>query len=308
MIIDAHCDVLLKLWSEKVSFATSNRLQINELMWRRSPVKVQCFAIFIPEEIPEEFQFQAALEMVNIFFDQIIKPYDDIKFISNKNDLLLLKEHERGAVLTLEGCHAIGRDLNKLKTLIRLGVRAVGLTWNNANAVCDGIGEKRGAGISSFGEEVIELLNKEQIWTDVSHISYNGFFDVMKHADYVMASHSNAFSICDHRRNLDDQQIQLLIEKKGWIGVTFVPQFTSKKATVTHEDLIEHIIYYLNIGAENCLGFGSDFDGIEEYIKGLEDITDYQVVMNELEYRISNEQLKKITYLNFINKFPRIKG
>lgn len=305
MIIDAHCDVLLKLWEEDISFETSNKLQVNERKWRDSPVKVQSFAIFVPPEVPEEMQFQVALEMVTIFFEKIIQPYDDIKFISNKKDLQTLKSNERGAILTLEGCQVIGRDINKLKTLIRLGVRAVGLTWNEANAVSDGIGEKRGAGLSSFGEEVIDLLNKEQIWTDVSHISYQGFFDVLKRADYVMASHSNTYRLCNHRRNLDDKQIKLLIKKKGWIGVTFVPHFTRAKEPVSYENVIEHVLYYLDQGAEDCLGFGSDFDGIETYINGLEDITGYQVLQNALRSRLPADQFEKLTYQNFINKFPR---
>ncbi|WP_112180914.1 dipeptidase [Paraliobacillus zengyii] len=307
MIIDAHCDVLLKLWEEDISFKSSDKLQINERKWKESPVKVQCFAIFVPPEVPDDIQFQVALEMITIFFEKIIQPYDDIKFISNKQDLQTLKPNERGAILTLEGCQVIGRDLNKLKTLIRLGVRAVGLTWNEANAVSDGIGEKRGAGLSSFGEQVINILNEEQIWTDVSHISYQGFFDVIKRADYVMASHSNVSQLCDHRRNLDDKQIQLLIKKKGWIGVTFVPYFTRRKEPVSYEHVIEHILYYVEQGAEDCLGFGSDFDGIETYINGLEYITGYQEFQNALRAQLSTDQFIKITYQNFINKFPRVK-
>ncbi|WP_079709519.1 dipeptidase [Paraliobacillus ryukyuensis] len=305
MIIDAHCDVLLKLWDDKLDFAMSENLQINEQKWRRSPVKVQCFAIFVPPNVPQESQFQAALEMVTLFFEKIIEPYNDIKFIKNKQDLLALKEHERGAILTLEGCHVIGNDINKLKTLIQLGVRAVGLTWNQANAVADGVGEKRGAGISSFGEEVIALLNQEQIWTDVSHLSYQGFFDVMGQAEFVMASHSNVRSLCNHRRNLDNKQIQALIDKDGWIGVTFVPYFTKNAEVVTYHDTIDHVLSYISLGAANCLGFGSDFDGIDKYINGLENITGYHTLTSLLQQKLTPQQWNNISHQNFINKFPK---
>ncbi|MFB1049500.1 dipeptidase [Paraliobacillus sp. JSM ZJ581] len=306
MIIDAHCDVLLKLWSDKLDFKTSDKLQVNLRKWRESPVKVQCFAIFVPPEVSEEEQFQVALEMITIFFEQIIEPNKDIKFIQSKSDLIELKENERGAMLTLEGCHVIGRDINKLKTLLRLGVRAVGLTWNQANGVADGIGEKRGAGLSSFGEKVIALLNQERIWVDVSHLSYQGFFDVIEQAKYIMASHSNVYQICQHRRNLDNQQIQAIINKDGWIGVTFVPSFTNKKTTVTYHDTIKHVLYYIDAGAESCLGFGSDFDGIDEYIEGLESIEQYQTLADELQSILTSRQWTNIAYQNFINKFPRI--
>ncbi|CQR47621.1 Membrane dipeptidase (Peptidase family M19) [Paraliobacillus sp. PM-2] len=306
MIIDAHCDVLLKLWSDNLDFKTSEKLQVNLKKWRESPVKVQCFAIFVPAEVKEERRFQVALEMITIFFEKIIEPYEDIKFIANKGDLESLKENERGAMLTLEGCHVIGDDINKLKTLLRLGVRAVGLTWNQANAVADGIGEKRGAGLSSFGEEVVALLNQENIWVDVSHLSYQGFFDVMKQAKYVMASHANVLHLCSHPRNLDHEQIQAIIHKNGWIGVTFVPFFTKEQQTVTYYDTIQHVLAYIHAGAETCLGFGSDFDGIDQYIVGLESMEGYRILSDELKNKLTERQWKNIAYQNFINKFPRI--
>lgn len=308
MIIDAHCDVLLKLWSDQLDFATSDDLQINNKKWKDSPVKVQCFAIFVPPEIPQESQFQVALEMITIFREQILEPNQDIKWIRNKQDLTSLKEDERGAMLTLEGCHVIGNDIQKLKTLIQLGVRAVGLTWNQLNAVADGIGEKRGAGLSSFGEEVIILLNQEGIWTDVSHLSYRGFFDVMEQAKYVMASHSNLAKLCNHRRNLDQKQVQAIINKNGWIGVTFVPYFTKDIPHVTYADTMEQIMEYIKMGAIDCLGFGSDFDGIDKYINGLEDITGYVLLQTKLEQILTDEQCSKIMYQNFIDKFPRVQA
>lgn len=308
MIIDAHCDALLKLWSKKISFYSSDELQVDYKKWMDSSVKVQCFAIFVPDDVPDELQFKVALQMVDIFFEQIIKPYDNIKFISNKQDLLSLQDNERGAILTLEGCHAIGHDLIKLKTLIRLGVRAVGLTWNQGNAVCDGIGEERGAGLSSFGKEVIHYLNEQKIWTDVSHLSYKGFFDVMNLARYPMASHSNAYSLTNHRRNLDDKQIKILIKKNGWIGTAFIPFFLTTKETATHLDVIRHIQYYIQLGAGECLGFGSDFDGADEYVNGLQDHSDYDSFIYELKKVVSSELLHNISYQNFINKFPRNRG
>ncbi|MDL4838991.1 dipeptidase [Aquibacillus rhizosphaerae] len=303
-VIDAHCDVLLKLWENNLSFYSSDQLQVNYIKWKESSVKVQCFAIFVPDNVPEELQFTVALEMVSLFFEQVIEPYKDVKFISNKDDLINLNDDELGAILTLEGCHVIGNDINKLKTLIRLGVRSVGLTWNQANAVCDGIGEERGAGLSSFGEEVVHLLNKEKIWTDVSHISYQGFFDVMNIAKFPMASHSNAKSLSSHKRNLDDIQIRALIDQDGWIGVTFVADFLSEVNGGTREDIIRHINYYLTMGGESCLGFGSDFDGTDKYIISMYDYSDYELLLTELSKTIERDKLHKICLQNFIEKFP----
>ncbi|GGC89856.1 diguanylate cyclase [Thalassobacillus devorans] len=308
MIIDAHCDVLWKLWEKKVDFYNSEELRFNYLKWQQSDIKVQCFAIFVPEEVKEESQFSVALEMVSIFFEQVVDPYDDVKFISNRQDLLNLKAHEKGAVLTLEGCHSIGADINKLKALVRMGVRIVGLTWNQANAVCDGIEEERGAGLSSFGKDVVHYLNKEQIWVDLSHISYQGFWDIMDIGDYPMASHSNVFQIAPHVRNLDNSQIEALIACDSWIGITFVPEFINGRKVAYRQEIIKHIEYIVAMGGESILGFGSDFEGTEDEVIGLKDIMDYKFLINDLCHSQTKSTMQKLSYKNFVDKFPRIRN
>ncbi len=304
MIIDAHCDALYKMWKYELPFESSEHLQVNYQKWMDSPVKIQCFAIFVPPEVPEEAQFSAALKMANLFYEQIIDPYDHIKLIRTSSDIETLKKGEKGAMLTLEGCHVIGSDLYKLKTLLRLGVKAVGLTWNQANAVCDGIEEQRGAGLSSFGYEVVKLLNEEKVWTDVSHLSYQGFWDVIDVAAFPMASHSNSIALASHKRNLDEHQIQQLIKNEAWIGVTFVPDFLNDEKEATYLDVLGHIAYYISVGAEDCLGIGSDFDGTSEFVRGLFDPTDYPAFYQELLHRWPGDVVEKITSQNFIKKFP----
>ncbi|MBM7552674.1 membrane dipeptidase [Thalassobacillus pellis] len=305
MIIDAHCDALVKLWRKKLNFHDSPELKVNYEKWKKSPVKVQCFAVFVPDNVPEESQYSAALEMIDIFYRQIIEPYPEIKVIKKRQDIKKLRPHEKGAILTLEGCHAIGSDITKLKTLIRLGVRIVGLTWNQANAVCDGIGEKRGAGLSSFGEEVVEYLNQEKIWTDLSHISYKGFWDAISISRYPMASHSNVYQIAPHRRNLHDEQIAALIDRRGWIGVTFVPEFINLTHRAALTELIPHIEYMIRMGGAAHIGFGSDFDGIEDIVEGLYDVTEFDNIIKILCHRQTDNLVKRLSYGNFIDKFPQ---
>lgn len=305
MIIDAHCDALYKLWEHpRLSFQDSPELNVNYSKWKENDVKVQCFAIYVPEYVKQDSQFQVALDMVDLFFEKIIKPNPDIQWIRSQQDILNLRPNEKGAMLTLEGCHPIGDDLVKLKTLIRLGVRAVGLTWNQANAVCDGIGEERGAGLSAFGEEVVHYLNEQQIWTDVSHVSYQGFWDVMKLAKYPMASHSNVYTLCPHPRNLDDQQLRALIQRKAFLGVTFVSGFLdeSKMANPTH--VLQHIDYILQLGGEDSIGFGSDFDGTTMIVDNLEEYSDYNAFVQMLRNHYNDMDMNKMTHENFIRTFP----
>ncbi|MBO8155159.1 MAG: membrane dipeptidase [Bacillaceae bacterium] len=305
MIIDAHCDVLYQLWLHpEWTFESSPGLRINYKKWTNSPVKVQCFAIFVPDDVPEENQFGVALEMADLFYEKVIKPYPDVKLVTSKTDIERLKPDEKGAMLTLEGCHPIGSDLVKLKTLLRLGVTSVGITWNQANAVCDGIGEGRGAGLSSFGKEVIHLLNEEKVLADVSHISYQGFWDIMEHARYPIASHSNVYKLAPHRRNLDEEQLKALINRQAFIGVTFVPEFLTGRKKATSDDVIRHIEAIWKLGGENSIGFGSDFDGTSGVVKGIKDITEYQELTLKLQSQFSNTFVHKVSFENFMNNLP----
>lgn len=306
MLIDAHCDVIYQIWQNDYDINESDSLQFDLTKWRNSPVKVQAFAIFVPDEIPSNKQYDVALRMVELFFEKIIRPNPDIIHITSKRDLENLKPNQRGAILTLEGCHPIGSDLNKLKRLIDYGVRIVGLTWNNDNAVADSILSPHTRGVTRFGEEVIRYLNKESIWTDVSHLSVKGFYDVINQADHVIASHSNAFKVCQHKRNLDDHQIKAIINRNGYIGITFVPSFTKDQSPVQINDLFLHIDHFIKLGGADHIGFGSDFDGIVETIDGLHSVSDYKQLINQLKTRYDGATLRKLAANNFIKKFPRL--
>ncbi|WP_027408763.1 dipeptidase [Anoxybacteroides tepidamans] len=307
MIFDAHCDVLMKLWlNRSLSFYDSKKLHVTLQSLILTKSKVQCFAIYIPEHVPEEVRFTAALEMIDLFFEKIIARFPNMKFVQTKADIDALSEHEIGAMLTLEGCEAVGKNLVKLKTLLRLGVVSVGLTWNWANSVADGAWEERGAGLTHFGKEVVRQLNEMKRWTDVSHLSERAFWDVIEIAQFPIASHSNAHFLCGHPRNLRDEQIQALIKKDGVIGITFVPYFlTEKPKQAILTDVLRHLEHICSIGGARHVGFGSDFDGAEETTVGLENARCYENLINELQKRYSETEVERFLFRNFYERLPQ---
>ena len=98
----------------------------------------------------------------------------------------MLKQDEIGAILTLEGCEALGKDEMKLRLFYRLGVRSFGLTWNYANLLADGALETRGAGLTTFGKHIVQELNTLHVWTDVSHLNERSFWDVIEIAKILL--------------------------------------------------------------------------------------------------------------------------
>lgn len=309
-ILDTHCDVLFKLQQAKhgklsspepIRFWDSEELQVNLERMKAGQVKVQLFAIFIDPLVPSDQTWPAALEQIDLFHKEILEPHPEIKWITSWDQVASLKEGEIGAGLTLEGGEAFGNDFVKLRTLYRLGVLALGLTWNQANLLADGAREPREAGLTLLGKEVVRANHQHGVLTDLSHLSDRGFWDVMELTDGVFASHSNARALCDHPRNLTDEQIRALIQNNGRIHVVFHPPFIKKNSdTASIADLMKHIDHICSLGGEKHLGFGSDFDGITDFVENLDDAGKYQHLINELLRHYSEETVKGFAYQNFL--------
>lgn len=309
-IYDAHCDVLYKLlMNPTLDYIQAAELQVNLEKLKASGTKVQLFAVYVPESVHPDLKFMAALRMVDLFYEKVLLPSPQMKLITNRKQIRELAEHEIGAVLTLEGCDAIGQDLLKLRTLLRLGVRSVGLTWNFGNYCADGALEERGAGLTKFGRQVVQLLNETETVCDVSHLSERGFWDVLEVSDRVFASHSNCYSKCQHPRNLRDDQIEALISLDSVMGLTFVPKFLSgKKESASIDDIIRHLEHVCTLGGENHVGFGSDFDGLEFTVMKLSGNDQYENLWNELQKYYSDIQVKKFFFDNMASRLPLQNG
>ena len=304
-IFDAHCDVLYRLHYEKeLNFSKNNGLHITYDHLKKAGSRVQCFALFIPTKIPQEIKFKTALDMIDILHKDILDNHTDVHLVRSKSDIDALGENEVGIMLTLEGVDAIDIDIVKLRTLFYLGVRSVGMTWNNANAAADGATESRGGGLSDFGRQVVCENNKYKVWTDVSHITEKGFWDVMEEAEFPIASHSNVKDLCNHRRNLTDEQMKALFKKGGVMGITFVPSFLNESGNASIDDILKHIEHVCSLGGAQHLGFGSDFDGIETTPKELTDFGRYPDLVEALQKHYSEDVVKGFLFDNFYRALP----
>ncbi len=302
-IFDAHCDVLFQLWSAKgkKDFRNDSQLHITFEQLKNRKGSIQCFAIYVPETVAYERRFEVALQMIDIFHSEILS-LPGMKFIQTKDDINMLKQDEIGALLTLEGCEAIGKDVMKLRLFYRLGVRSFGLTWNYANLLADGALETRAAGLTSFGKQVVQELNVLHLWTDVSHLNERSFWDVIEIAKNPIASHSNCYKLCQHPRNLNDEQIGALIKRNSMIGVTFVPQFLTSERQAHVTDILRHVEYICSIGGEKNVGFGSDFDGILETVVNVTAYREYENVVNELYKHYDTSTVERFLYDNFVER------
>lgn len=301
-IIDLHCD-----WLEKMSrnpdanVRNSNYLQANIERLKKGNVKAQVFAIFIPPNIPQNKKYNEVLRQIEIFQSIVLKQKEMVH-ITDWNQISNLQKDQIGAILSLEGCDAIGEDLGKLQYVIEKGVKLVGLTWNFENAVAYGASENPTKGLKSFGKEVVHRLNEEGIIIDVSHLNKQGFYDLLPLANKIIASHSNAYSLCPHPRNLDDEQIKALVQHGGRIHTVFYPPFIRKgtdRATI--QDLIRHIDHLNQLVGMEHIGLGLDFDGIDETVENLENAAHFPILIQALKEKYSDHEVKHIASEGFIN-------
>ncbi len=290
-VADAHCDTLTKY---PTNFLYDQNAHWNIDKFKISNGLLQYFAIFTPPDYAGDSALKYAVNSIGNF---IKNSNNEIQLIEKKDDF---DENKINILLSLEGASPIINDINNLYAFYKLGIRAMGLTWNHRNFVADGINNDYG--LTSFGIEVIKEMENINMIIDVSHLNKNGFNDVVYHTTKpFIASHSNSRFIFDNKRNLYDDQILEIISRKGFIGINFYSEFISDKSNDLKLELLRHIEHILKLGGENVLGMGADFDGIDS--TPFEDAASYPELISLLanELKLENALIEKIMYKNLLN-------
>ena len=202
-------------------------------------------------------------------------------------------------MLTVEGA-IVGGDINCLYHLQDCGVKAITLTWNGPNEIGDGALVENPRGLSNFGIQLVEEMERLDIVVDVSHASDALFESVAEHtAKPFIATHSLSRAMCGHKRNLTDEQFKGHSGpwRSGWSQLcAFFFLRQDGKATVT--DILKHADHFLSLGGEKTLAMGSDFDGTDlpEGITGIESI--HTLVEAFLRHRYSQRLVEDIFFNN----------
>ena len=210
------------------------------------------------------------------------------------------KQGKMSAILTIEEGGILNGDLSRLEELHRHGVRLITLTGNHEN--CIGFPNKQEGGLKSFGFDVIGKMNELGIIVDVSHLSDAGFWDVLKCSQKpVVASHSNARTLCNHPRNLSDEMIRALAKQGGVIGVNAYPYFLHSSGKASMELMADHMAHIYHVGGEDVLGFGTDFDGYDDGVSDFCNISQMNMFYELLVKRgFTERQIEKFCFKNIL--------
>lgn len=275
-----HCDTITTLYDKLQNGSNetlrNNSLQIDFEKLQKAGYLLQNFAVFLDKEIWKEDLYKEALQRIDFFKKQLSESKDIIRQVTSYDEILKNeKENRISALLTLEGGEILEGNVDNLTAFHDKGVRMLTLTWNYDNELGHCHFDTEGKGLTKFGFEVVERMEELHMIPDVSHGSDALFFDMCKVAKKpFVASHSNARSVYNRTRNMSDKMIRALAEHGGVMGMNFFAGFTSAKARKDGmcylEDILKHMKHVVNVGGIECLGFGSDFDGIDTGVEWID--------------------------------------
>ena len=230
-VVDAHCDTALRLAAGDSLTPGAAPPRGTWICRGCGPAAwtCRCSRFWVDTDSRKRRPAAALPELLDAVVAETERLRDDFRLVLSARDMDdAAQAGQIGVLLSIEDGAALEGSLSALRAFYRLGVRAMGLTWNGRNELGEGVGAAKGAGggLTAFGRDVVREMNRLGMIVDVSHLSEAGFWDVLEISDApVIASHSNAKAVCDHRRNLTDRQIKALADAGGVMGINFCPPF-----------------------------------------------------------------------------------
>ncbi|GKX66055.1 dipeptidase [Inconstantimicrobium mannanitabidum] len=296
--IDLHCDVPSRIYYENKQLR-KNDFSVDIEKLKKGNAMAQFFAFFIESskcKARDEF-----LKMYAKFMEEVNKN-SEIALAKNIKDLYKNRnEGKISAFLTIEEGAVLDGNINNLYDAYEKGIRLITLTWNYENEIGYPSRNKNfiNKGLKEFGIDLITEMNRLGIAIDVSHLSDGGFYDVIQNSKFpILASHSNSRSITNHPRNLTDEMIRLLGNNGGIMGLNYCAEFIGTKKITAIEDIVNHMQHIVNVGGEDIIALGSDFDGIENEVE-INNPGEMYKLINALEQKGYKEDfIEKLFYKN----------
>lgn len=346
-VFDGHNDVLLRLMRGKIqpeqAFLEGDN--IGHLDWPRMKeggFVGGFFAVYVPSEsagvdvdalmtqsrydvplpapLPLAPSQQVTAHMASLLIRIERASKGEVKICRTASDIRQCIDNGRlAAILHIEGAEGIDPDLYMLDVLYESGLRSIGPVWSRPNIFGHGVPFRypstpdTGPGLTDRGLDLVRACNRLKIMIDLSHLNEKGFWDVARLSDApLVATHSNAWEICQHSRNLIDKQLAAIRESRGMVGVNFATSFIrpdgQRNDDTPLEELIRHMDHLIEHVGIDGVGLGSDFDGatIPAEIgdaRGLPRLVD---AMRRHGY--DEATLRKLCYENWVNVLERTWG
>ena len=303
-VFDLHCDTALGLLGKQLVGGVelkSSDLHIDLDRAKALPGYAQCFACFTTPFMEEWYKkspveiFEREMAMI---LHQMEKNPKMIRQAYSAGEVR--KNFEKGimsGILTIEGPAGFGFDPALLEDLQAIGFRMTTLGWNEMNVLTGS--HKTGGGLTDQGREFVKEAQRVGMMVDVSHISDEGFWDIMDITEKpIVASHSNSRAVCDKSRNLTDDMFRAICQSGGVAGFNQCAPFVGEKPNL--DTVCDHILHFLELYPEGeHIALGGDLDGCDELPEGFDGVQSYPAMAAKLlERGVDDTILRKIYWEN----------
>ena len=310
-VLDLHCDTALALMGKNMDEAgslLSNQGHIDLKRAQALPGYCQCFACFTTPYMEQENH----ISPIVVFERELATVQRELDRNRNLMELTYSPEQieknlEKGkmsAVLTIEGPAGFGFDPELLGDLWQIGFRISTLGWNERNVLTGS--HVTGGGLTDQGRAYVKNAQSLGMLVDVSHISDEGFWDILKITEGpVIASHSNSRAVCPVSRNLTDDMFLALAETGGVAGLNQCDAFIGEDPTL--DTVCDHVLHFLELDPTGKhIALGGDLDGIEAAADGFTGIESYPALAQRLlERGVNEEMLMDVFWNNAIGVMER---
>ncbi|MFC2164162.1 dipeptidase [Acidobacteriota bacterium] len=327
IVIDGHSDLLNDIFPRR----TLGEREILEKYWvpkmRKGGIDTRVVAIYSDPRYLPELALRRALDQIAILYEEIEESPSSVLCTTADEIIRAKKEGKVGFILGMEGAEPLGSDIQLLRIFYKLGLRVLGFTHALRTYLADGaffISRESGqlGGLTDVGIQFLELAQALGIVVDLSHMNDPSFWDTIKFAKLpVIASHSNCRALCNHPRNLTNEQISAIADGGGVIGVNSIRRFIEHKNL---DDLVNHIDHLVSKAGIEHVGLGPDFaDYLRDYmtekereslhpdsmrqVEGFAQDEDFPLMARELERRgYKSSDIEAIMGDNFMRVFQEL--
>lgn len=295
-LFDLHCDTAVRLYAKKQSIV-KNPFHISLEAASVFPSYLQIMAVWSDKTLNDEEAWQRFLAVTDYLQDD-----------TQKNGFPLLTDGKnlppRGHFLAVEDARLLGGVSGRIGILYERGVRFLTLVWGGESRI--GGAHDTNAGLTDYGRRILYECLALGIIPDISHASRKTANEVLslaaKAGKPVIATHSNAFAICPHTRNLTDEQFLAIRQSGGIVGLCLCPShLCTEPKNASVENVLHHLDHWLSLGGEDTVALGCDLDGTD-LPNGFSDISDLARLAETMSgHGYTDTQIKKIFWLNAVN-------
>lgn len=311
-LIDLHSDTATALYYGNKSFAVNDlHISLDKIGVYRHYAQV--FAIFTSSRFSDEEGYSAFLKISDFFRDMLAKHADRIAMVQNGHGLLRAwEENKAAAFLAVEDARILGEKRERIQNMYDRGVRFLTLLWSGE--ACIGGSWDTDVGLTEFGKSTVCDCFRLGIVPDVSHASLRSTDDVIEIAKNwhrpIVATHSDSFSVYGHGRNLTDRHFEAIRSLGGLVGINLYKHHLCDEShsLADSETVYRHIERYMELGGEDTVCFGSDFDGAD-FPNEFADVSSVLRIADVLlAHNYTEELVRKIFWKNaqsfFLREFP----